>query len=356
MMLQEKVPVINPLKFRNTVGAELADILEAKGIDDAESVVGLQNIRGRERLSKRTLKKVQSLFDDSDLIEYLTQFQQAYEKDKPEYVLSYKKDKETYSKVKSVLPLLRGEFTDGCDLLDDVLDFLGVETCDQIDQITKKQVALFRTQKKLSVDPINLYAWLRRGKLDFDRLNLPEYDEKKLKDWIECRYWKNQVENADYFLKLPDVFAKFGVGLVFVPSLPKVVYGAVRWFDGRPLIQISDRGSDLVTCWVTLFHELGHVILHKNEEIYEGLTKESKTEQLKREKDANSFASFYLFNGDKLRQAVFERKRSGQIMSANALAEEFDVPPIFASYWLLKAQYAPAFQRRIHIDFTSQYQ
>lgn len=43
-------------------------------------------------------------------------------------------------------------------------------------------------------------------------------------------------------------------------------------------------------------------------------------------------------------------------MTANLLAEEFNVRPIFASYWLLKAQYAPAFQRRIQIDFVSQYQ
>lgn len=104
------------------------------------------------------------------------------------------------------------------------------------------------------------------------------------------------------------------------------------------------------------FHEIGHAIKHKNVEIYEGEINESKTKQNKREKEANKFANEYLFNGDNLRKAVFDRKRAGLAMSAKSLAEEFHVQPIFASYWLLKAQYAPAFQRRIQIDFVSQYQ
>ncbi len=70
-------------------------------------------------------------------------------------------------------------------------------------------------------------------------------------------------------------------------------------------------------------HELGHAVKHKNGGIYEGGINESKAKQNKREKEANKFANEYLFNGDGLRKAVFERKRIGQFMSANSLAEEF---------------------------------
>ena len=164
------------------------------------------------------------------------------------------------------------------------------------------------------------------------------------------------IEDVEYFKSLPSIFSSFGVGLVFVPSLPKTVYGAIRWIENKPLIQISDRGHDLISCWFTLFHELGHAIKHKNVEIYEGEINESKAKQNKREKEANKFANEYLFNGDNLRKAVIDRKRAGLPMTAKLLAEEFNVLPIFVSYWLLKAQYAPAFQRRIQIDFVSQYQ
>ena len=279
-----------------------------------------------------------------------------YLEEKPRYKANYLHAKKTYTKLKKVLPLLRGEFTAGYDILDDIFDFFGVDSEKEIFETSEKQAALFRTQNKVEVDSINLHAWLRRGELDFKALNLPDYNEKGLMSWIEAREWMKHIEDVDYFKSLPSVLSCFGVGLVFVPSLPKTVYGAIRWFDNKPLIQISDRGHDLVSCWFTLFHEFGHAMKHKNVEIYEGGINESKAQQNQIEKDANKFANKYLFNGDNLRKAVFDRKRAGKFMSAKELAEEFNVQPIFASYWLLKAQYAPAFQSRIQIDFTSQYQ
>lgn len=356
MAALEKIPVLNPLTLRNNVGEELADIFEARGIGNFEELIGVNDLKSKERLSHKVLKKASEILDAPDLIEYLTDFQQGYLEEKSRYMSNYAQAKKTYTKLKKVLPLLRNEFTEGYDVLDDILDFFGVDSENEIFEISEKQAALFRTQNKMEVDSINLHAWLRRGELDFNALNLPDYDEKGVVDWIASKEWMSRIEKVDYFKSLPAIFSRFGVGLVFVPSLPKTVYGAIRWFNGKPLIQISDRGHDLISCWFTLFHELGHAVKHKNIEIYEGEINESKSKQDKREKEANKFANEYLFNGDDLRKTVFDRKHTGQFMSANSLAEEFNVLPIFASYWLLKAQYAPAFQRRIQIDFVSQYQ
>lgn len=75
------------------------------------------------------------------------------------------------------MPLLRGEFTEGYDILDDILDFFGVDSATEIFETSEKQAALFRSQNKIEVDSINLHAWLRRGELDFNTLNLPDYNE-----------------------------------------------------------------------------------------------------------------------------------------------------------------------------------
>lgn len=356
MVALEKIPVLNPLTLRNTVGGELADMFEARGIENFEELIGIRDLRNKEKLSNKVLKKASEILGNSDISEFLSDFQKEYLEEKPRYMANYNHAKKTYTKLKKVLPLLRGEFIDGYDMLDDILDFFGVDSETEIFETSEKQAALFRTQNKVEVDSINLHAWLRRGELDFYALELPDYNEQELITWIETKDWMKFIEDVDYFKSLPSILSQFGVGLVFVPSLPKTVYGAIRWIDNKPLIQISDRGHDLISCWFTLFHELGHAIMHKNVEIYEGGINESKTNLNKREKEANKFANKYLFNGDNLRKAVFERKRMGHFMSANLLSEEFNVQPIFASYWLLKAQYAPAFQRRIQIDFTSQYQ
>ncbi len=355
MVTLDKIPVLNPLLLRNTVGAELVDIFEARGFTDIDEIVGVKELKSKEKLSKHTLQKAADTLECPEIIEYLENFQKNYAEERPKYQESYKQAKQAYAKLKKVLPLLRGEFTEGFDLLDDIFDYFGVDSEQQIYEQSERQAVLFRQHNKVAVDPINLSAWLRRGELDFEKLNLIEYNEEALKQWVEQKDWEHHIEDINYFNSLPALFATFGVGLIYVPYLEKTVYGAIRWIDNKPLIQISDRGHDLISCWFTLFHEIGHALLHKNEDIYEGEVN-SSTQKNRRETAANKFANKHLFNGDDLRKAVFHRKQNGILMTATALAEEFNVKPILASYWLLKAQYNAPFQRRIQIDFTKQYQ
>lgn len=353
-MICKKDNVLNPLKLRNTVGEELIDICEAHGIDNCEELIGIKNLKNKDLLSTATLNKVARILKTENIVEYLKSFQSKYLEDKPKYLASYRSAKKTYTQLKDVRFLLGEEFCNGYDVLDDIFDFLNINSEEEISKKTEAHVALFRKQNKTSVNPVNLYAWLRRGELDFAKLTLPPYNKQKLIQWLNGGEWKLHIEDVTYFKSLPSILSSFGIGLVFVHALPKTVYGAVRWFDGKPLIQISDRGQDLASCWFTLFHEFGHTIEHRNEDIYEGEINERKSILNQREKDANKFANKYLFNGDSLRKAVFSRKYKKQKMDVNSLAEEFKVEPIFASYWLLKAQYFPQFQRRIPINFLTE--
>ncbi len=351
-----KVAVCNPLHFRNTVGGELADMCEDRGVPDYEQQLGVRHLRQKERLSQTVLAKAAKLLDNEQVPDLLSRFQAQYLAEKPACQRAYREAKAAFARLKRVIPLMRGEFTDGYDLLDDILDFFGVSSEREIEEQSLHTAALFRGQHHVGVDGINLLAWLRRGELDFQAMKLPEYDESGLLSWVRSGVWESHLEDVPYFKSLPDQLAAYGVGLVYVPFLPKTVYGAIRWMDNRPLIQLSDRNRDIVSCWFTLFHEIGHAVLHKHEEIYEADINDVAAVQNQREREANKFANKYLFHGDQLRKAVFERKRKGQYMTANSLAAEFQVQPILASYWLLKAQYEPAFQRRVQIDFVAAYQ
>ncbi len=355
MEATNKPSVLNPLTLRNTVGAELADILESRGVHNYNHLLGVTDLSSKEKLSKSILKKLQVLIDDyQEIIGYLENFQSSYLDEKPRYQENYKIAKRNFTRLKKALPLMRGEFSEGYDLLDDIIDFFGATNEEEIFVASEKQAALFRTQNNATVDPINLHVWLRRGELDFLSMRLSEYNEASLISWIEKRDWESHIDNSEYFKALPNIFSQFGVALTLVPYLEKTVYGAVRWIDGHPLIEISDRNRDLATCWCTLFHELGHVILHKNVEIYEGDINTNISSR--REKEANKFANTYLFNGDNLRKAVFNRKNGLEPMTANSLAQEFGVKPIFSAYWLRRAQYHPTLQPHISIDFIESYQ
>lgn len=349
-----KPAVLNPIVFRNTVGAELVDILEARGIHNYEYLLKVKDLHTKEKLGKSLLKKLSNIIEDSEVLEFLERFQADYLEEKRRCQLSYATARKNYTRLKKARQLMRGELNEGYDILDDIIDFFGANNEEEIFNASEKQAALFRKQNNVAVDPINLHVWLRRGELDFFSLSLPQYNEQALQEWIDNREWLLNIEDPNYFKSLPHIFRQFGIALTLVPYLEKTVYGAVRWIDGRPLIEISDRNRDLATCWFTLFHELGHVIKHKNKEIYEGDINSTVANNYERE--ANKFANSYLFNGDNLRKAVFNRRNSIQQMTSKDLANEFGVKQIFAAYWLRKAQYHPTLQPHISIDFIESYQ
>ncbi len=271
-IVKKKENVSNPMDLMNTIGRELLDIFELSSIKDGETRLGIKDLASKERLNDKQINKVCEFLGRGDeMKDFIRSFQNNYEIQKAKAKESYTQSKKNFTKLKSVLPLLRNEYNDGNDRLDDIIDFFGVDSEEEIFEEAESVAALFRQQNKVTVDPINLRAWLRRGELDYEKINLPEYDEARFSEWINGRDWEAHLEDEDYFKALPQKLSVYGVALVLVPYLPKTVYGAVRWKDGHPLIQISDRNQDLATCWFTLFHEFGHVLMHKNEEILRAL-------------------------------------------------------------------------------------
>lgn len=352
-----KVDVLNPLSMFNTVGKELEDIFISRGMTDASQRMGIKDLSKKEKLTDKQIEKARELLDmDGEFCTYLHKFQEDYQQEKEKCKVSYREARKNFTRLKNILPLLRNEFNDGIDKLEDILDFFDVNSEEEIFQSSETIATLFRQQNNVAVDPVNLKAWLRRAELDYQQMVLPPYNENAFKQWIDSREWENHIEDVDFFMGLPDKLAKFGVALIFVPFLKKTVYGAVRWKDNRPLIEISDRNQDLATCWFTLFHEFGHVIKHKNEEILEGELNEPKSKKARKETEANKFANYYLFHGDNLRKEVFACKQAGKVPKANYLSQKYGVNILLAAYWLLRAQLDSSFQKRKHIDFTSRYQ
>lgn len=75
---EKKVAVLDPLSLRNTVGAELADMLEARGVDHAEALLGVRGLRGRERLPEGVMRRAAELLGSPAVAEYLARFQASY--------------------------------------------------------------------------------------------------------------------------------------------------------------------------------------------------------------------------------------------------------------------------------------
>lgn len=350
-----KTEVFDPIGMFNTIGQELENIIEAKGKNKSEflEIVNWDNFESITKVTNTEIKKIQEFLNlSSEINDFIKKFQAEYNDTKKKTSKSYKASVRSYRKLRSVIPLLGEEFNDGIDQLEDITDFFNVDSENDIFIQSKDCEILFKQQNTVDVDPINLKAWLRRGEIDFGKFELPEYNVIKLKEWIDARNWNRYFCDKNYFFEIPNILKKFGVGVVYIPFLPKTVYGAIRWINNRPLIMVSDRNRDLATCWLTLFHELGHVILHKDCEIFEGQINEPKYKTTEREKEANKFANYYLFNGDHLRKEIFKLKSQNQFIDAQALCRKYSINEMFVAYWLKKAQCATSINTNISICFS----
>jgi hypothetical protein len=342
MVTTNKEAVLNTITLFNTVGQELEDILNAQGKEKTVLLkyLGWENksLSSIKRFSKKDITAIESFFGVDGLGDYLRNFQEDYKNTLEKAKASYRENKKLYTRLKGVLPLLNDEFTRGVDVLEDISDFFGVDDESQIPEKANDIVALYRISG-FPIDQLNLYAWMRRGELDFHKLNLPEYNRVEFERWINSNVWVDHLTDAHYLESLPEMFMQFGVGLVFTHFLPKTVFGCVRWINNKPLIQISDREKSLAVFWATLFHEIGHVLLHEHDDIFEGSINETKTNANKKEKEANTFAYGKIYNGYELRKFIFSQKNKWvQDDFIHETSERFAVNKMFVAYWMKKAQ------------------
>lgn len=149
----------------------------------------------------------------------------------------------------------------------------------------------FNISLKKSRNPYALSAWLRRGEIQAEEMEVGEYSDKKLRELLPAMR-KIMAEAPEGFpAALQQLCAEVGLKLIYTPCLQNApVNGCARWVRGRPCIQLSGRTKKYESFWFTFFHEVGHILLHGKKDIfledleYEGL-------QADKEKQADSFAT-----------------------------------------------------------------
>jgi len=153
-----------------------------------------------------------------------------------------------------------------------------------------------RISDKTSKEPYALSAWIRKGELIADENQLSEFKENNLKEIIPNIKELSLQQPNDFLKKLKDFFFSVGVHFVFVPYLPKAhISGLARWYKGNPLIQVSGYKKRNDMFWFTLFHEIGHVILHGKKEMFLEDFEYSENDMVK-EVEADKFAVGWTFS------------------------------------------------------------
>lgn len=192
----------------------------------------------------------------------------------------------------------------GVDLVRSLRSFFGVGSLDYLPKIWADVQAAYRKSEAFASHEWAMLAWLARGKREAESIQVNPHDSTGLRDALPEIKALSRLPGVTFVENLIEQCAKFGVVLVFIPAPEGArVCGATRWLDkDRALVQLSLRYKTDDQLWFTLFHELGHVLLHgKREQFidFDRLPSDSEAE-----KEANDFAARQLVNPNDLNRFI----------------------------------------------------
>ena len=163
---------------------------------------------------------------------------------------------------------------------------------------------LFRKSHSYRTDSGAVSMWLRLGELESDLISTRPWHPDNLRDRLDSIRGLCKVSRPTRFLpKLRTLFAEAGIAMVVVPS-PRgcPVSGASKLTSpDRAMILMSFRYRSDDQFWFTLFHEIGHLLLHGGNTFVDD---DIMTGEEQWEVEANEFATSCIIPGH--RQQEFE--------------------------------------------------
>ena len=142
--------------------------------------------------------------------------------------------------------------------------FFAVSSLSNI-QSVKEYGPAFRQVEKKSISHEGLAAWLRAGHLIAESRDVEKFDKDKLKTSISnLLELTKELEPNSLIEKVTVTLAKCGVVLVVIPHFTKTyTTGATFWVGkNKAVIMMTLRGGWSDIFWFSLFHEIGHILLH----------------------------------------------------------------------------------------------
>lgn len=167
--------------------------------------------------------------------------------------------------------------------------FFGVASLHNLDGV-KAYAPAFRQAKKPRCCPEAVAAWLRGGEIEAKRINTAVFDATRLRERLNDIRGLSNFTPEKSLPNLRDILADCGVAFVLLPHLPRTyLNGATFWLAEKAVVMMSIRGSWSDSFWFSLFHELGHVLLHDKRHVFLENHKEDP-EWKQQEAEADAFA------------------------------------------------------------------
>jgi HTH-type transcriptional regulator/antitoxin HigA len=177
--------------------------------------------------------------------------------------------------------------------VEELQKFLGVTSLLNLDNVKRYQ-PFFRQNinKNHKVSSEAVISWLRIGEIEAYKIDTKPFDSEKLYKLLPTLRGMTTQLPEKFQKELKNKFSDAGIALIIVPHLPKTcAHGATFWLNkNKAVLMITIRGRWADMFWFSLFHELGHILLHSKQQVYiESDDVDFVVKSL--ENEANEFAS-----------------------------------------------------------------
>lgn len=171
--------------------------------------------------------------------------------------------------------------------------FFGVTSLNNILNIRRYQAAFrFGGIAKRKRSPEAVAAWLRIGELKAQEIHCTPFQARLLRKVMASIRDMTRLPPERFLDDLHQFLTEAGVALVLCPHLTGTyVHGATFWLGReKAVVMMTIRGKWADIFWFSLFHELGHILLHNRQTVFiEG--KDSDPAFQQQEDEANRFAA-----------------------------------------------------------------
>lgn len=172
------------------------------------------------------------------------------------------------------------------------LQFFGVGNfnswCNEYQKV--EEGIAFRKSNSFEGNPTAVAVWIRQGQIEAAKITCNEYDPSSLESLLpELRTLTKQSDPQKFIPAIRAKCASCGVAVVVLRA-PKgcTASGATFFIGDQPVLMLSGRYLSDDHFWFTFFHEIGHILLHRNRRIF--VEFESGGGDSVEEKEANQFA------------------------------------------------------------------
>ena len=147
-----------------------------------------------------------------------------------------------------------------------LLNFFGVASPDSWNAVWKASAVAYRQTRKFKTRQETIAAWVREAELVARELDVVQFDERRLRSSFDELRRLTRKSAEEIMDPIQNLCAAAGVAVVLVPELPHTgISGCARWLtDKKALVGLTLRYKTDDQLWFTLFHEIGHILLHRN--------------------------------------------------------------------------------------------